>query len=313
MTLKECHIILQVRDGATLDDVKRAYRRLAFELHPDLNPHRKDASRRFQQLNEAYVLLTRHLESSDPFADAARNTFEEARRAQSQQQGNGAAGRAGANDDPLSKQNGFAGGRFGGGGAAHGAGGGQRSGGASESGTSAADGASRSAGSAGNASAKGAGRARRMAETAYAGKEDVLRDILRDPFARRVFEDIYSQIRRDGGRPDLAKPPRKRKLSLEWGSRKLSLDLTHGVGGAVRGWLRKQIDEEQTMYLPAVNLVPGARLRLQVSQGLSGETRTVEVTLPQDFVVGRPLRLKGLGKSIGPWQGDLYLRLLAKV
>lgn len=307
MTLKECHIILQVRDGATLDDVKRAYRRLAFELHPDLNPHRKDASRRFQQLNEAYVLLTRHLESSDPFANAARSTFEEARRAQ--QQGSGAAGRTGATDDPLSKQQGFSGGRFGGG-ASHATGGGQRSGGASESGESATEGSSRSAGDAG---AKGAGRARRMAETAYAGKEDVLRDILRDPFARRVFEDIYSQIRRDGGRPDIAKPPRKRKLSLEWGSRKLSLDLTHGVGGAVRGWLRKQIDEEQTMYLPAVNLVPGARLRLQVSQGLSGETRTVEVTLPHDFVVGRPLRLKGLGKSIGPWQGDLYLRLLAKV
>ena len=39
----------------------------------------------------------------------------------------------------------------------------------------------------------------------------------------------------------------------------------------------------------------------------------VEFTLPEDFVVGRPVRLKGLGNRIGPWRGDLYIRLYAKI
>ena len=59
MTERDCRRILQVDDRAALDDVKRSYRRLAFALHPDLNPDKPDAARRFRQLNEAYVLLTR--------------------------------------------------------------------------------------------------------------------------------------------------------------------------------------------------------------------------------------------------------------
>ena len=59
MTLKECYQLLGVESSATLEDVKRAYRRRAFELHPDLNPHLADAGRQFQQLNEAYVILSR--------------------------------------------------------------------------------------------------------------------------------------------------------------------------------------------------------------------------------------------------------------
>jgi molecular chaperone DnaJ len=49
-----------------------------------------------------------------------------------------------------------------------------------------------------------------------------------------------------------------------------------------------------------------------VSARFSGLPRTVEITLPPDFVVGRPIRLKGLGRKLGPFTGDLYLRILAK-
>lgn len=287
MTLRECYRILQVGNGASLDEVKKAYRKLAFELHPDLNPGRPEAARRFQRLNEAYVLLSRTLDA----AGSGGN-------------GNGAAERESAEREAArayeqARQ------RFG----DMGSGGGGASASSASAGTS--------AGAAGRASsaraASGADRNRRKAEATYqAGQDEVLQDILRDPFARRVFEDIYSQIRRDGGGL-AARPPKKRKLSLEWGGKALTVDLTHGIGGAVKGWLRRQIDDEQTVYLPALSIVPGARLRLQVTQGLSGEVRTVEVTLPPDYVVGRPIRLKGLGKRIGPWQGDLYLRILAKV
>lgn len=294
MTLRECYRILQVGNGASLDEVKKAYRKLAFELHPDLNPGRPEAARRFQRLNEAYVLLSRTLDA----AGSGGN-------------GSGAAERESAEREAArayeqARQ------RFGDMGS-----GGSGGAGASASSASAGTSAGASAGAAGRASsaraASGADRNRRKAEATYqAGQDEVLQDILRDPFARRVFEDIYSQIRRDGGGL-AARPPKKRKLSLEWGGKALTVDLTHGIGGAVKGWLRRQIDDEQTVYLPALSIVPGARLRLQVTQGLSGEVRTVEVTLPPDYVVGRPIRLKGLGKRIGPWQGDLYLRILAKV
>lgn len=50
-------------------------------------------------------------------------------------------------------------------------------------------------------------------------------------------------------------------------------------------------------------------MRLQIRRGLSGELHTVEITLPPDFAVGKPVRLRGLGKRVGPWQGDLYLTL----
>ena len=32
-------------------------------------------------------------------------------------------------------------------------------------------------------------------------QEEVLQDILRDPFARKVFEDIYNQVRQGSGKP----------------------------------------------------------------------------------------------------------------
>ncbi|WMW65366.1 J domain-containing protein [Nitratidesulfovibrio liaohensis] len=320
MTLRECYRILQVGNGASLDEVKKAYRKLAFELHPDLNPGRPDAARRFQRLNEAYVLLSRTLDTAGPGGNgngtgaaggaAERESAErEATRAYEQARqrfgdmgtgGPGGVGGTGGGNGPSASSSSGTGGTGG-------------TGATGASSATGAPGATASGGASATRGASGADRNRRRAEATYQGRQDeVLQDILRDPFARRVFEDIYSQIRRDGGGGLAARPPKKRKLSLEWGGKALTLDLTHGIGGAVKGWLRRQIDDEQTVYLPALSIVPGARLRLQVTQGLSGEVRTVEVTLPPDYVVGRPIRLKGLGKRIGPWQGDLYLRILAK-
>lgn len=336
MNERDCRRILQVDDRAALDDVKRSYRRLAFALHPDLNPDKPDAARRFRQLNEAYVLLTR--------------LYEERGASQSRKAGAPAGGTAGTRSGTRPDARGDGKGRPAhrdttappgqgtratSGGARPSAG--PTSGDARRSGTTAGEsgwearqgsrpdaetreraetGAGRGSGEGSspgdNGQGGGADRTKRKAQEAYAEREDVLQDILRDPFARRVFEDIYSQIRRTGG-TTAERPPKKRKLSLEWGDRSVAFDFTHGVAGAVSGWLRRQIDEEQTIHLPAANLLPGGRVRLQIRQGLSDEVRTVEMTLPPDFVVGRPLRLKGLGKRIGPWQGDLYLRLLAKV
>jgi curved DNA-binding protein len=50
--------ILGLNRSASADDIKKAYRKLARKLHPDLNPNDKDAQRRFQELNEANEVLS---------------------------------------------------------------------------------------------------------------------------------------------------------------------------------------------------------------------------------------------------------------
>jgi curved DNA-binding protein len=50
--------ILNIEKNATEDDIKKAYRKLARQLHPDLNPNDKDAQRKFQQINEANEVLS---------------------------------------------------------------------------------------------------------------------------------------------------------------------------------------------------------------------------------------------------------------
>ncbi len=50
--------ILGVDRNATADDIKKAYRKLARKLHPDLNPNDKEAQKKFQELNEANEVLS---------------------------------------------------------------------------------------------------------------------------------------------------------------------------------------------------------------------------------------------------------------
>jgi molecular chaperone DnaJ len=40
--------------SATPDEIKRAFRRLSMELHPDKNGNSEESKRAFQELNEAY-------------------------------------------------------------------------------------------------------------------------------------------------------------------------------------------------------------------------------------------------------------------
>ena len=58
ISLKECYDILKLKKDADTADLKRAYRRRAFELHPDLNPGDKQAESRFKDINAAYDLLS---------------------------------------------------------------------------------------------------------------------------------------------------------------------------------------------------------------------------------------------------------------
>ncbi|ANF51710.1 molecular chaperone DnaJ [Chryseobacterium glaciei] len=50
--------ILGVDKSATQDDIKKAYRKQARKLHPDLNPNDKEAEKKFKELNEANEVLS---------------------------------------------------------------------------------------------------------------------------------------------------------------------------------------------------------------------------------------------------------------
>lgn len=49
---------LGVSKSAPQDEIKKAYRKLARKLHPDLNPNDKEAHKKFQQVNEANEVLS---------------------------------------------------------------------------------------------------------------------------------------------------------------------------------------------------------------------------------------------------------------
>ncbi|HBE95172.1 MAG TPA: molecular chaperone DnaJ, partial [Desulfovibrio sp.] len=65
MTLAQCFRALQLQPGASLAEVKTAFRKLAFQFHPDLNPSPEAASI-FRKINEAYVLLSKTLPETPP-------------------------------------------------------------------------------------------------------------------------------------------------------------------------------------------------------------------------------------------------------
>jgi molecular chaperone DnaJ len=55
---KDYYELLNVHRNATDAEIKRAYRRLAHEHHPDKNPGDKTAEEKFKEINEAYVVLS---------------------------------------------------------------------------------------------------------------------------------------------------------------------------------------------------------------------------------------------------------------
>ncbi|XP_039114088.1 dnaJ protein ERDJ3B-like [Dioscorea cayenensis subsp. rotundata] len=55
---KSYYDVLQVPKGASEDQIKRSYRKLALKYHPDKNPGNDEANRKFAEINNAYEVLT---------------------------------------------------------------------------------------------------------------------------------------------------------------------------------------------------------------------------------------------------------------
>lgn len=58
MAKRDYYEVLGLQKGATEDEIKKAYRKLAVKYHPDRNPDDKEAAEKFREATEAYEVLS---------------------------------------------------------------------------------------------------------------------------------------------------------------------------------------------------------------------------------------------------------------
>ncbi|HEU4608935.1 MAG TPA: DnaJ domain-containing protein, partial [Chitinophagaceae bacterium] len=58
MAFIDYYKILGLEKNASVEEIKKAYRKLARQYHPDLNPDDRQAHQKFQQINEAHEVLS---------------------------------------------------------------------------------------------------------------------------------------------------------------------------------------------------------------------------------------------------------------
>ena len=58
MSKRDYYEVLGIQKGASDDEIKKAFRKLAVKYHPDKNPGDKAAEEKFKEINEAYSVLS---------------------------------------------------------------------------------------------------------------------------------------------------------------------------------------------------------------------------------------------------------------
>jgi curved DNA-binding protein len=113
MAYTDYYKILGISKTASEEEIKKAYRKLARKLHPDLNPNDKEANKKFQQINEANEVLSdpekrkKYDQYGENWANAEQ--FEKAR------QSGGGSHQPGPGENPFSgfgEETEFGGGRY---------------------------------------------------------------------------------------------------------------------------------------------------------------------------------------------------------
>ena len=56
--IEDYYQVLNVKRDASLDEIKKAYRKMARKYHPDVNPGDKQSEERFKKISQAYDVLS---------------------------------------------------------------------------------------------------------------------------------------------------------------------------------------------------------------------------------------------------------------
>ena len=287
--------VLGLERGADADAVKRAFRKLARQYHPDVNPGDKGAESKFKEISEAYEVL------SDP---DKRRRYEQFGQYWNQAGGRGGMGgvdvdfgRYGNFDEFINDLLG----RFGGpGGAASGFGTGFPGGGFPGGGFA---GGGFPGGFAGAGAGAGAGRNASLNLDAEATISLSFAEAFRGCERTLAVNDERVQVRIPAG----VKPGSRLRLKGKG-------NLQPGTGRRGDLYLNLQLQEHPVWSLEGDQLKADLPLSLD-ELALGGEIRVATpdgeatVTVPPAMAVGRTLRLKGKGWPTSRGRGDLLLSL----